>query len=116
MSKHGAGATATTALVMALAVMSTPVFANETGLAGMHEWRKVGKRMCHAEHTHYGSSVGHRSKKEATAAAIKSWAGFTEFEYGSRWADFRKAWAKKISCNQGASGWSCDVEARACRG
>lgn len=98
-----------------VAATSFAASADETGLASMHEWKRVGKLTCYAEHTHYGSSAGHRDKKSATAAAIKDWAGFTAFEYGTTWANFNKATAKKIGCSQSPSGWGCEIEARPCK-
>lgn len=91
------------------------VVADDTGMASMHAWQKVGKLTCFVEHTHYASSTGARDKKSATSQAVTNWQSFTAFEYGTVWANFNKATAKKISCNQSASGWSCDLEARPCR-
>lgn len=101
--------------VVSLTAGAHAVRADDTGLASMHEWKRVGRLTCYAEHTHYGSSVGHRDKKSATAAAIKDWAEFTAWEYGTVWANFNKATAKKIACAQSPSGWGCDIEARPCR-
>ena len=98
-----------------MAATSYAALADDTGLASMHEWKKVGRLTCYADHTHFGSSVGHKDKKTATSAAIQDWSGFTAFEYGTDWASFKKATAKKITCTQSASGWGCDVEARPCR-
>jgi len=104
------------ALVAAAFIAFTaPSTADDTGLASMHAWKKVGKLTCYAEHTHYGTSAGHRDKKAAMAEAAKSWASFTAFEYGTDWANFNKATAKKFSCNQTSGGWGCEVEARPCR-
>jgi len=89
--------------------------ADETGLAGMHKWVKVGKKTCFEGHEHYGSSAGMRDKKSATAEAIKSWSGFTAFEYGTTWANFNKAHKKRISCTQGSGGWGCEIEAIPCK-
>ena len=105
------------AVVMAAAwgSASSPAVADETGLASMHEWVKVRGAICYADHTHYASSVGHRDKKSAMAAAVKSWVEFTAWEYGTTWANYNRATAKKADCKQSSSGWSCDIEARPCR-
>ncbi len=89
--------------------------ADETGLADLHEWKKVGKLICFVDHTHYATSTGAPDKKTATAEAVASWQSFTDLEYGSDWASFSKATAKRISCQNLARGWSCDVQARPCR-
>lgn len=94
---------------------SNPAVADETGLASMHAWVKVRGAICYADHTHYASSAGHRDKNTAMSAAVKSWTEFTAWEYGTSWANFNKAAAKKADCKQSASGWGCDVEARPCR-
>ncbi len=112
-------APAVAAVVAMVAVMGQaagPAAADETGLASMHAWVKVGKLICYADHTHYASSVGHRDKKSALAEAVKSWTEFTAWEYGTSWANFNKAAARKADCKQSSSGWACDVEARPCRG
>lgn len=89
--------------------------ADETGFASAHDWRKERGLTCMADHWHYGSSSGHGTRAAAEKAAIASWSSFTDFEYGSNWARWSKAGSKKASCKQGASGWECSVEARACR-
>jgi hypothetical protein len=68
-----------------------------------------------ADHFHYGSSTGRRSKKAATAAAINSWSEFTAFEYGSAWGSFKRARSKSIRCSKSPEGWGCNVEAVPCR-
>jgi len=95
--------------------LSVPtVLADDTGFASMHAWTKVGRKTCYADHTHFGSSNGHKTKKKAMAAAIRDWREFTAGEYGTDWATFKIATAKNSSCSQGASGWSCSVDARPC--
>ena len=103
-------------VVAALAAATCGAQADDTGLASMHAWVKVGKRTCYAEHTHYASSVGHRDKRTAMAAAAKSWTEFTSWEYGTDWGNFNNANAKQATCTQSASGWACDVQGRPCRG
>jgi hypothetical protein len=69
-----------------------------------------------SEHFHHGSSAGHPTKKIAEAEAIRSWAGFTAFEYGSAWGDYAIAASKTLECSQSDSGsWGCEVDARPCK-
>lgn len=104
-----------TAFVAALLAFSVPSHADDTGMAGMHAWQRVGRLTCFVDHTHYASSSGQKDKKSAMAEAAKSWAEFTAWEYGTVWANFGKATAKRFSCTQSTGGWGCDLEARPCR-
>jgi hypothetical protein len=107
---------ALTVAVCVTGVFSTErVFADDTGLAGIHDWRKVGRKTCFTEHRHYGSSSGHASKKAAQNAAIQDWQGFTAFEYGTDWAYYKYAVEKTGGCQQEGGGWKCEVEAIPCR-
>lgn len=89
--------------------------ADETGLASIHQWRKVGRKICFTEHRHYGSSAGHATRKAAQNAAITDWQGFTAFEYGLSWAYYKNAIEKTAGCKQEGGGWKCEVEAIPCR-
>ncbi len=79
-----------------------------------HASRLEGGRVCYIDHAHYGSGSGN-SRQAAERSAIGSWAGFTDFEYGSAWANYSKAAGKRMSCSQSGSGWDCSLEARPCR-
>ena len=79
-----------------------------------HASRLEGGRVCYVEHAHYGSGTG-STRQAAERSAIGSWAGFTDFEYGSAWANFSKAAGKRMSCAQSGGSWSCSLEARPCR-
>ncbi len=79
-----------------------------------HESHLEGGRVCYIEHAHYGSGSG-SSRQAAERSAIGSWAGFTDFEYGSAWANYSKAAGKRMSCSQSGGSWSCSLEARPCR-
>lgn len=92
----------------------TPVMADETGLAESHDWRREGGRTCFLDHYHFGSGSG-STKAAATKDAISSWAGFTDFEYGSNWARWSRAASKQVSCTKAASGYDCQISARPCR-
>lgn len=90
--------------------------AEETGLAqALHDLRNEGGRLCMSDHFHYGSSNGQPNRTAAEAEAIKSWASFTDLEYGNVWADFRIAASRGMKCGQSGNSWSCDVEARPCK-
>lgn len=87
---------------------------SETGFASMHNQARVGGKLCMTDHWHYGNGSG-KTKALAQREAIGSWQSFTDFEYGSAWARFSNAAAKRISCSQSGGGFSCQVEARPCR-
>lgn len=89
--------------------------ASDTGFAYSHDLRKEGGRLCMSEHSHFGSGSG-RSKAAAQAAAARSWADFTSFEYGTAWARWSVARGKSVRFTKDASGWSADVDARPCKG
>jgi len=97
--------------------LAAPAMADETGMAGIHEQRRERGKTCFVDHYHYGSSTGQPSKRAAIVMAVKSWAGFTDFEYGSNWAHWGRAASKKVKCSQAGIGgaWSCDISARPCR-
>ncbi len=87
--------------------------ADETGIAGIHSWVKVGRRTCMTDHYHSGSGNG-ATRRLAEKAAIQSWTDFTAWEYGSSWGRYSLAASKSMNCDK-SDGWSCFVEARPCR-
>jgi hypothetical protein len=90
--------------------------ADDTGLASIHDWRREGGKVCMSEHFHDGSGNGN-SRKAAEESAIRAWASFTDFEYGSIWASYTLSASKRMDCKQnGGQDWSCSVSARPCRG
>lgn len=89
--------------------------ADDTGMAGIHTFMKVGSKTCFADHTHTGNSSAQKSQKAALADAIKSWQEFTAFEYGTDWAYFKNAHGSAKSCSQESAGWMCTVEATPCK-
>ena len=104
--------------VLALAAtlgQSQPVQADETGVAGIHTWVRSGGRTCLVDHFHDGSGSG-SSKASAQASAIRAWAEFTSWEYGTAWGRWGLAAGKSVSCSGGGGSYSCSVSARACRG
>jgi hypothetical protein len=102
-------------VVAAFTASIAPALAqSETGFASMHTQARVKGKLCMTEHYHYGSGSG-STKALAQRDAIGSWQSFTDFEYGSVWARFNNAEAKKVSCSQSGGSFSCQVEARPCR-
>jgi len=91
-----------------------PAFADDTGFAYTHDLRREGGRTCMSDHYHYGNGNG-STKAAAQKDAIASWAGFTDFEYGSNWARYSRAAGKRMSCSQSGGGYACSVEARPCK-
>lgn len=84
-------------------------------MAGIHSWRKVGRKTCLVDHNHGGSGTG-PTPKAAEAAAIRDWAGFTDLEYGDSWSGWGNAIEKSLSCSRAFNGsFSCDLTATPCR-
>jgi hypothetical protein len=92
----------------------TAVLADDTGLAYSHTLRKERGRLCMADHWHSGSGEG-RTKAAARKAAIRSWADFTNFEYGTVWARFSLAASQTTRYTKADNGWSAAVDGRPCR-
>jgi len=92
--------------------------AAETGIAGIHQWERVGRKICIKGHWHYKTSTGLATRKQAKADAIKQWEEFTAWDYGWDWMSYKLAVGKAMKCRrEGSPGktWRCDVEARACK-
>lgn len=108
-----AGLSASLFLILPAAVAG----ADDTGVAQMlHDVRREGRNLCLSGHFHSGASSGEKTRKAAEAAAIKSWAEFTAWEYGTDWAYWRKAASKSMSCSDAGGGsWGCQLEARPCK-
>lgn len=92
-----------------------PALADDTGLASMHPWRKVGGKTCFVDHYHDGAGVG-LSRGKAEADAINNWRGFTALEYGSDWANYGIAANRTMKCDRITSEHKCNVSALPCRG
>jgi len=91
------------------------VQADDTGMAtSLHAVRREGGRLCLVDHWHSGSGDG-STKARAQNAAIRSWSGFTNFEFGSDWARYGLAASKSVRYSKSDSGWSAYIEARPCR-
>lgn len=95
-------------------LLTYDAMADDTGLAGMHDWRKERGKTCLLDHYHTGQGEG-RTKRAARRAAIVDWESFTAFEYGSNWARFRSAGSRGIRYDKVDAGWKASVEARPCR-
>lgn len=90
--------------------------ADDTGVAqSLHATMRVGKKLCLIDHSHSGSSSGLPSERAAKNAAIQSWAGFTAWEYGTDWANIRKAIRTSMKCSQAGGSWGCDLLANPCK-
>lgn len=105
------------ALGAALLVFSVPFVghADDTGLASIHTWRKIGKKTCFVDHYHDGNGTA-ATRDKAEASAIRNWVEFTALEYGSDWSSFGNAASKTMTCRQSMSEWICDLAAIPCRG
>jgi len=99
----------------ALSFHIAQVRADDTGFAYSHDLVKDGGRLCMKDHFHSGYGDG-ATKAAATNAAIKSWADFTAFEYGTAWARYSLAKSKSTKFTKAEKGWSANVDARPCRG
>lgn len=100
---------------VALGSLCSVASADDTGLAGIHDFKREKGKVCFSDHFHYGNSAGLATKKAAEVEAIKSWSSFTDLEYGSDWAKYSKAASKSMKCSQSSGGWGCELEARPCK-
>ncbi len=101
--------------VVVLAGSTLAATAEESGMSGLHSQVRVGNKICFSDHSHTGSSGGQATRKQAEAAAIDSYQGFTAWEYGSVWGRFSLAANKTMDCSNSGGSWSCVVEAYPCR-
>lgn len=109
-------AAAALAATVATSLAATPAHADDTGVAQtLHATARIGGKLCLTEHSHFGGSSGQASEKAAKAEAIKAWAGFTAWEYGTDWANIRKAIKVSMRCSQGSGGWGCELNANPCK-
>lgn len=97
-----------------MAASSIAAQAQESGLASMHSWVRVGGKTCMADHFHDGSGSG-PTRAAAQRAAIGAWIDFTAWEYGRRWGSYGAAISKRMSCSGGPGNFSCSTSARPCR-
>jgi len=95
-----------------------PAFAassDDEGFAALHTKVRAAGKVCFGDHFHVGTGAG-TNKKQAMADAIRSWSGFTAWEYGRRWGSWKLAADKTTEC-LGSEGQSvtCHLRARPCR-
>jgi hypothetical protein len=108
---------ASLALLSFIAMLSYcgPLRADETGVAGIHTWVKIGRRICLQDHYHDGSGSG-ATRSQAQREAARAWVDFTAWEYGSSWASYGLAISKSMSCSGGPGHVTCSTQAIPCRG
>lgn len=87
--------------------------AEETGIASIHTWVKIGRKTCLLDHFHSGTGNA-ATRAQAERQAVQSWVDFTAWEYGGSWGRYSIAASKKMNCERTES-WSCFLEARPCR-
>ncbi|MEL7542441.1 MAG: hypothetical protein AAGJ70_01570 [Pseudomonadota bacterium] len=105
-------------VVMALAaaaMLLSPSPASSQALLGLHEKMRVHGKLCLATHRHTGHARARASKRQVANMAMRDWNGFTNLEYGHRWARFRHAHKRHVSCAPSGGGWSCNASALPCR-
>jgi len=102
------------AIGVGLGAACADLHAQDTGLAGLHAWIRLGGKTCMADHFHDGSGSG-PTRAHAQLGAIRAWQDFTAWEYGSRWGRYANAISKSMHCSGGRGNVSCSVSARPCR-
>jgi len=103
-------------IAMMMIGAASAVKADDSGLASIHDIKnEKGSRVCMADHYHDGNGNG-KTRKEAEAAARRSWVSFVTFEYGTDWGSYALAASQKMECgNASAQAWSCATSARPCK-
>lgn len=89
--------------------------ADDTGFASMHSQIRVGNKRCFSDHSHGGSSSGHKTRAAAVQAAVSSWYVYTVNEYGTDWSNINKAHRRSLSCQPRSDGWGCELNAYPCK-
>jgi hypothetical protein len=102
------------AIALLLLLPNRIALGQDTGLASLHDWVRIGGKTCMADHFHDGSGSG-PTRGIAQAAAVRAWQDFTAWEYGGRWGSYGNAISRSVRCS-GVRGYvSCSVSARPCR-
>jgi len=99
---------------LALLFNPLPASAEVTGLDAIHAQARVGSKICMTEHEHYGEG-SMQTRRAAELMAIRSWSGFTAFEYGRPWGSYRLAAGKRMECSNSGGSYMCKTWARPCR-
>jgi len=102
------------AIALLLPLPSKFALAQETGLATLHDWVRIGGKTCMANHFHDGWGGG-TTRSHAQAAAVHAWQDFTAWEYGRRWGNYGNAISRSVRCSGVRGNVSCSVSARPCR-
>lgn len=113
MTRHDVRGLAVVMGILLGATGAAQARAEETGLAEIHSWVKMGRKTCMADHYHSGNGNA-ATRPQAERQAVQSWVDFTAWEYGTPWGRYSIAASKKMTCERTGS-WSCFVEARPCR-
>jgi hypothetical protein len=113
MTRQEVGGLAVVMGILVVATGAAQAQAEETGLAQLHSWVKMGRKTCMVDHFHSGNGNA-PTRGQAERQAIQSWGDFTAWEYGTPWGRYSIAASKKMTCERTGS-WSCFVEARPCR-
>jgi hypothetical protein len=100
-----------------LSVLAPPstAQADDTGFANLHSLGRVGNKRCFLDHSHGGSSSGHRTRDAAVQAAVSSWYVYTVNEYGTDWSNINKANRRTLNCQPRSDGWGCELNAYPCK-
>jgi hypothetical protein len=102
------------AIALLLLLPSKFALAQDTGLASLHDWVRIGGKTCMADHFHDGSGSA-ATRGLAQAAAVRAWQDFTAWEYGGRWGSYGNAISRSVRCAGVRGNVSCSVSARPCR-
>lgn len=94
---------------------ATSALAGSTGFDSIHMLKREQRKLCMADHFHYGYGQSDKSRKLAEKEAIRAWADFVQLEYGSDWSRFSLAGSKSVSCSRTNGIYSCNVSGRPCR-
>lgn len=97
-----------------LLLLPSSASAELTGLDRLHAQARVGNKICMVRHEHYGEG-SMPTRRAAELMAIRSWSGFTAFEYGRPWGNYRLAAGRKMECSESGGRWVCKTSARPCR-
>ena len=90
--------------------IAAPAMAQE--VADMHEQRRERGVICFTDHYHYGSSSGQPTKRAAQIAAIQSWAGFVDFEYGGVLDELGKVRKQEHQVFARGSAWRLELRCK----
>ena len=96
-------------------LVAAPVSADETGLAGIHSFRRESGRTCFADHWHTWSGGVQKTKPAALAAAVQGWEPASRTWNTAPTGHISRAPPRKRSVLEASDGFGCTVEARPCK-